>query len=82
MIGASKKLIARMPKPLLRTLGSGAAGPSIWIVDAAFTVSALPAAAVPNASRAMPGFKLSPVKLKTVMVVPAAVVTVADSPAA
>src|SRR5262249_61388827 len=49
-IGASKKLDARIPIPLLRGLGSAAAGPSMLIVDATSAVNALLAAAVPPAS--------------------------------
>ena len=39
-IGASPKLNARIPIPLLRTLESGAAGPIIWIVDSTVALSA------------------------------------------
>src|SRR5262249_44827388 len=81
-IGASKKLDARMPIPLLRGLGSAAAGPSIWIVDDTSAVNALPAAAVPPESTAIPGFKGSPVRLVTLIMVPGSVVTVADAPVA
>ena len=77
-IGPPLKLVARIPKPLLRNPGSAAAGPSIWIVEAAFTVT-WPTVKLP--STAIPGFKGPPVPV-TMMLVPGSVVTVAASPTA
>src|SRR5262245_24237330 len=59
-IGEPNEPVARIPNPLLRKAGSGAAGPSIWIVDATLAVSA-----PPKASIAIPGLSSSPFGLLT-----------------